>query len=124
MNEARFSLPSGSTRLSIPNVADARGEFASLVFRIRRHSHTSSASLQAAARIALHSRPFDAMGHLTQYDTGSAMKYALTTIVALLFGTAGYRLTELLRWKRWQERLFVFLAATFAAARLCAGAWM
>ena len=51
------------------------------------------------------------------------MKYALTALIALLFGTASYRISELLRWQRWQERLFVYLAAALAAARLCAGAW-
>ncbi len=52
------------------------------------------------------------------------MKYILTTVIAASFGTASFRLAELLNWRRWQEWLLIFTAGTLAAARLCAGAWM
>ncbi len=52
------------------------------------------------------------------------MKYALTGVIALLFGTAGFRVAELLKWRSWQERLLILTAASVAAARLCAGVWM
>jgi hypothetical protein len=52
------------------------------------------------------------------------MKYLLTVIAAVFFGTASFNLVELFNFRRWQERLLIFLAATLAAARMCAGAWM
>jgi hypothetical protein len=52
------------------------------------------------------------------------MKYLFTVIAAVLLGIGGFHLAEYLSWKRWQERLLIFIAATLAAARICAGAWM
>jgi len=52
------------------------------------------------------------------------MKYALTTLTALSFGSASYRLAHFFGWHQWQERLFTLLTAVFAAALVCAHLWL
>jgi len=52
------------------------------------------------------------------------MKYLVTLITAASFGSASFNLAEWLNLRRREERLVIFLAATVAAARLCADAWL
>jgi hypothetical protein len=51
------------------------------------------------------------------------MKYALTTVAALSFGSLSFRISHLLGWNRLGERLLVLAGALFAAAFLCAPLW-
>jgi hypothetical protein len=51
------------------------------------------------------------------------MKYALTTVAALSFGSLSFRISHLLGWNHLGERLLVLAGALFAAAFLCAPLW-
>lgn len=51
------------------------------------------------------------------------MKYALTTLAGLSFGTLSFRISYLLGWNHVGERLFVFAGGLLAAAFLCAPLW-
>jgi hypothetical protein len=53
-----------------------------------------------------------------------AMKYLFTVVAALLLGSGSFHLAEYFSWKRWRERLLILFAATVAAARICARAWL
>ena len=52
-----------------------------------------------------------------------AVKYALTTLAGLSFGTLSFRISYLLGWNHIGERLFVFAGGLLAAAFLCAPLW-
>jgi hypothetical protein len=52
-----------------------------------------------------------------------AVKYALTTLAALSFGSLSFRISHLLGWNQFGERLFVFSGGLLAAAFLCAPLW-
>ena len=52
------------------------------------------------------------------------MKYALTSIVGLLSGAVCYRLSEVLGWIRWYERLFVWAITLGVAAAVCGTLWV
>jgi uncharacterized membrane protein len=54
----------------------------------------------------------------------AAMKYALTTIAALSFGSLSFRISHLLGWNAFGERLFVFAGGLVAAAFICAPLWV
>ena len=51
------------------------------------------------------------------------VKYALTTLAGLSFGTLSFRISYLLGWNHIGERLFVFAGGLLAAAFLCAPLW-
>ena len=51
------------------------------------------------------------------------MKYALTTLAALSFGSLSFRISHLLGWNHFGERLFVFSGGLIATAFLCAPLW-
>lgn len=51
------------------------------------------------------------------------MKYALTTLAALSFGSLSFRISYVLGWNQFGERLFVFTGGLIAAAFLCAPLW-
>jgi hypothetical protein len=53
----------------------------------------------------------------------TAVKYALTTLAGLSFGTLSFRISYLLGWNHIGERLFVFAGGLLAAAFLCAPLW-
>jgi hypothetical protein len=53
----------------------------------------------------------------------AAVKYALTTLAALSFGSLSFRISHLLGWNHLGERLLVLAGALFAAAFLCAPLW-
>ena len=52
-----------------------------------------------------------------------AVKYALTTLAALSFGSLSFRISHLLGWNHFGERLFVFSGGLIATAFLCAPLW-
>ncbi len=52
-----------------------------------------------------------------------AVKYALTTLAALSFGSLSFRITHLFGWNQFGERLFVFSGGLIAAAFICAPLW-
>ena len=52
------------------------------------------------------------------------MKYALTTLAGLSFGTLSFRISYLMGWNQLAERLFVFAGGLLAAAFLCAPLWV
>jgi hypothetical protein len=52
------------------------------------------------------------------------MKYALTTITALSFGSLSFRVSYMLGWNQLGERLFVFVGGLVAAAFICAPLWV
>jgi len=52
-----------------------------------------------------------------------AVKYALTTLAALSFGSLSFRISHMLGWNHFGERLFVFSGGLLAAAFLCAPLW-
>ena len=52
------------------------------------------------------------------------MKYVITVIAAVLLGSGAFHLAEYLSWRRWHERVLIWIAASVAAARICAAAWL
>ena len=54
----------------------------------------------------------------------TAVKYALTTLAGLSFGTLSFRISYLMGWNQLGERLFVFAGGLLAAAFLCAPLWV
>jgi hypothetical protein len=54
----------------------------------------------------------------------AAVKYALTTLAALSFGSLSFRISHLLGWTHFGERLFVFAGGLVAAAFICAPLWV
>jgi hypothetical protein len=52
------------------------------------------------------------------------MKYALTTLAALSFGSLSFRISYLLGWNQFGERLFVFAGGLVAAAFICVPLWV
>ncbi len=52
-----------------------------------------------------------------------AVKYALTTLAALSFGSLSFRVSHMLGWNQFGERLFVFTGGLIAAAFICAPLW-
>jgi uncharacterized membrane protein len=54
----------------------------------------------------------------------AAMKYALTTLAALSFGSLSFRISHMLGWNHFGERLFVFAGGLIAAAFICAPLWV
>ena len=52
------------------------------------------------------------------------MKYALTTLAALSCGSLSFRISHLLGWNHFGERLFVFAGGLLAAAFICAPLWV
>jgi hypothetical protein len=68
-----------------------------------------------------------------QFTCGSAsspqaqrvvMKYVLTTLAALSCGSLSFRISHLLGWNQFGERLFVFAGGLVAAAFICAPLWV
>jgi uncharacterized membrane protein len=53
-----------------------------------------------------------------------AVKYALTTIAALSFGSLSFRISHFLGWNHFGERLFIFAGGLVAAALICAPLWV
>jgi len=51
------------------------------------------------------------------------VKYALTTLAALSLGSLSFRISHLLGWNEFWERLFVFAGGLIAAAFICAPLW-
>jgi len=60
------------------------------------------------------------VGRQTESDV---VKYALTTLAALSFGSLSFRISYVLGWNQFGERLFVFTGGLIAAAFLCAPLW-
>jgi hypothetical protein len=57
-------------------------------------------------------------------DGDTAVKYALTTLAGLSFGTLSFRISYLMGWNQLGERMFVFAGGLLAAAFLCAPLWV
>jgi len=53
-----------------------------------------------------------------------AVKYALTTLAAVSFGSLSFRISHLLGWNQFGERLLVFTGGLIAAAFICAPLWV